>query len=69
MAKTARQMVVVVARKDLWKKRVQSNVAFLKRQYGEKLPADYSKEKNLPSIIIKKLFLPFILILWEFWVR
>jgi nitroreductase len=36
--------MVVVYRKDLWKKRVQSNVAFLKRQYGE-LPADYSKEK------------------------
>jgi hypothetical protein len=34
-------------------KKSTSNVAFLKRQYGEKLPADYSKEKNLPSIIIK----------------
>jgi hypothetical protein len=41
--------MVVVARKDLWKKRV-SNVAFLKRQYGEKLPADYSKEKICPQL-------------------
>jgi hypothetical protein len=27
-AKTAKQMIVVVARKDLWRKRVRSNVAF-----------------------------------------
>lgn len=27
-AKTARQMVVVVVRKDLWRKRIRSNVAF-----------------------------------------
>jgi hypothetical protein len=33
-----------VARKD-GGKRVRSNVAFLKSQYGEKLPADYSREK------------------------
>ena len=27
-AKTAQQMVVVVARKDLWRKRMQSNICF-----------------------------------------
>jgi hypothetical protein len=43
----------------IYGKRVQSNVVFLKRQYGEKLPADYSKEENLPSIIIKKFALYF----------
>jgi nitroreductase len=35
-AKTAQQMVVVLARKDLWKKRLQSNIGFLKSQYGDK---------------------------------
>jgi hypothetical protein len=50
-AKTAKQMIVVVARKDLWRKRVRSNVAFLKSQYGEKLPADYSKRKVCPQLL------------------
>jgi hypothetical protein len=45
--------VVVVARKDLWRKRVRSNVAFLKSQYGEKLPADYSKRKVCPQLLSK----------------
>jgi nitroreductase len=66
-AKTARQMVVVVARKDLWKKRVQSNVAFLKRQYGEKLPADYSKREkfalNYYQKIVPALYFDFMGIL------
>ena len=33
-AKTAQQLVIVVARKDLWRKRVRSNIDFLKNQYG-----------------------------------
>jgi hypothetical protein len=55
-------MVVVVARKDFWKKEY-IKCCFFKRQYGEKLPADYSKEKICPQLLSKKL--PFILILWE----
>jgi nitroreductase len=45
-SKTASQMVIVVARKALWKKRVQSNVAFLKSQYWGKSFADYSKREK-----------------------
>ena len=42
-AKTAQQIVVVVARKDLWRKRMQANITFLKSQYGNKKPEEYSK--------------------------
>jgi nitroreductase len=45
-AKTAQQIVVVVARKDLWRKRVQSNIAFLKSQYGDKPVSEYSKREK-----------------------
>jgi len=60
-AKTAQQLVVVLARKDLWRKRAKSNIAFLKSQYGTKNKADYTKrekfalnyyEKLIPSIYI-----------------
>ena len=33
-AKTAQQMVVIVVRKDLWKKRVKAHVAYLKNVFG-----------------------------------
>jgi hypothetical protein len=59
-------MIVVVARKDLWRKRVRSNVAFLKSQYGEKLPADYSKRKvclNYYQKIVPTLYFDFLGIL------
>lgn len=58
-AKTAQQMVVVVVRKDLWRKRMQSNITFLKSQYGEKSASSYTKrekfalnyyQKVMPSI-------------------
>jgi hypothetical protein len=47
-------MIVVVARKDLWRKRVRSNVAFLKSQY-EKLPADYSKREKFALNYYQKI--------------
>ncbi|MEZ7497811.1 nitroreductase family protein [Flavobacterium sp. Arc3] len=66
-AKTASQMIVVVARKDLWRKRAQSNVAFLKSQYGEKSPVDYSKREkfalNYYQKIVPTLYFDFIGIL------
>lgn len=58
-AKTAQQLVVIVTRKDLWKKRAKANIAFLKSQYGNKDKADFTKrekftlnyyEKLIPSI-------------------
>lgn len=60
-AKTAQQLVVIVARKDLWRKRAKANVAFLKSQYGNKDKADYTTrekfalnyyEKLIPSIYV-----------------
>ena len=35
-AKTAKQLIVVVVRKDLWNKRAQANINFLKN--GKSLP-------------------------------
>ncbi|MFT6994819.1 MAG: nitroreductase [Maribacter sp.] len=63
-AKTAQQLVVIVARKDLWRKRAKANVAFLKSQYGTKEKAEYTKretfalnyyQKLIPSIYIDYL--------------
>ena len=34
-AKTAQQIVVVVTRKDLWRKRAKANLAFLEKIYGK----------------------------------
>ncbi|MFT4983853.1 MAG: nitroreductase [Flavobacterium sp.] len=63
-AKTAKQMVVVVVRKDLWRKRIRSNVAFLKSQYGEKSPLDYSKREkfalNYYQKIVPTLYFDFL---------
>ncbi len=53
--KTAQQIVVVVARKDLWKKRVQSNIGFLKSQYGDKQLAEYTKREKFALNYYQKL--------------
>ena len=66
-ARTAQQMVVVVARKDLWKKRKQSNIAFLKSQYGDKPASEYSKREkfalNYYQKIIPSIYADFLGIL------
>ncbi len=54
-AKTAQQMVVVVARKDLWRKRAQSNIDFLKSQYGDKPASEYSKREKFAMNYYKKI--------------
>ena len=54
-AKTANQMVVVVARKDLWKKRVRSNIAFLKSQLGNKPESEYSKREKFALNYYQKI--------------
>jgi hypothetical protein len=63
-AKTAKQMIVVVARKDL-EKRVRSNVAF-KITIWRKLPADYSKREKFAlnyQKIVPTLYFDFLGIL------
>jgi nitroreductase len=66
-AKTAQQIVIVVARKDLWKKRVQSNIAFLKNQYGNKPATEYTKREkfalNYYQKIVPSLYMDFFGIL------
>ncbi|MFV8370736.1 nitroreductase family protein [Flavobacterium sp. LB2R40] len=54
-AKTAQQIVVVVVRKDLWRKRVQSNITYLKTQYGNKPNADYSKREKFALNYYRKI--------------
>ena len=63
-AKTAQQMVIVVARKDLWRKRVQSNIAYLKSLYGDKPESAYSKREkfalNYYQKIVPTLYFDFL---------
>ena len=54
-AKTAQQLVIVVARKDLWRKRVRSNIDFLKNQYGNKPEANYSKREKFALDYYQKI--------------
>ncbi len=54
-AKTAKQLVVVVARKDLWRRRRQSNIHFLKKVYGDKPFNDYSRREKFALNYYKKL--------------
>ena len=54
-AKTAQQIVVVVARKDLWRKRAQSNIDYLKALYGHKPTADFSKREKFALNYYQKI--------------
>lgn len=54
-AKTAQQLVVVVARKDLWRKRAKANVAFLSSQYGNKDRAAYTQRETFALNYYEKL--------------
>ncbi|HEY4628299.1 MAG TPA: nitroreductase family protein, partial [Flavobacterium sp.] len=54
-ARTAQQMVVVVARKDLWKKRAKANIDFLKSQYGDKPASEYSKREKFALNYYQKI--------------
>ncbi|WP_025739472.1 nitroreductase family protein [Aquimarina pacifica] len=54
-AKTAKQLVVVVVRKDLWRKRRKSNIEFLKSVYGNKSFESYSKREKFAFNYYKKL--------------
>ncbi|MEN8186028.1 MAG: nitroreductase family protein [Bacteroidota bacterium] len=54
-AKTAKQMLVVVVRKDLWKKRVIANIENLKKAFGTKDPKDYNKKEKFAFQYYEKL--------------
>lgn len=54
-ARTAKQLVVVVVRKDLWRKRAKANLAFLKNNFGDKPDSAYSKKEKFALSYYKKL--------------
>ena len=54
-ARTAKQLVVVVVRKDLWKKRAKANLAFLRESFGHKPDKEYSKREKFALSYYKKL--------------
>jgi len=54
-ARTAQQLVVVVARKDKWRKRAKANVAFLEKSFGKKAKSEYSQREKFVFSYYKKL--------------
>lgn len=58
-AKTAKELVVVVVRKDVWKKRANANLAHLKAIFGEKKLKDYTKREKFAIHYYSKL-IPFV---------
>lgn len=54
-AKYAKQMVVVVTRKDLWRERAKANVDFIKSNIGDKSPSAYSRREKFALAYYQKL--------------
>jgi len=54
-AKNAKQLVVVVTRKDLWKKRAKANLTFLKRSFTDKPLDQYTDKEKFVLNYYKKL--------------
>ncbi|MBT8236153.1 MAG: nitroreductase family protein [Bacteroidia bacterium] len=54
-AKTAEQLVVVVARKDLWRKRVKANIEFLEASFAKNDKEDQSNRKKFVFDYYKKM--------------
>ena len=55
-AKTAQQLVVIVARKDLWRKRAKANIAFLNATFNKpNLEPHLQKRKIMATNYYKKL--------------
>jgi nitroreductase len=58
-ATTAKQLVVIVVRKDLWKQRAASNLSNLKNIFGEKSKTEYSSREKFALNYYGKL-MPFV---------
>jgi nitroreductase len=54
-AKTAKQLVVAVVRKDLWRKRAKANVNFYKKIFGDKPKNEYSRREKFALNYYQKL--------------
>jgi len=57
-AKTASELVVVVVRKDLWRKRIASNLGYLKSVYGNKPISEQTGREKFAKTYYTKL-MPF----------
>ena len=70
-AKTAKQMVVVVARRDLWRSRAKANISFLRSTIGEKPETEYTRREkfaiNYYSQLIPTVYTEFLGLLG--WIR
>lgn len=58
-AKTAKEMVVVVVRKDLWKKRTKTHQKYLESIFGIKLKSDYTTRERFALNYYNKI-MPFV---------
>ena len=54
-AKYSKQMLVVVVRKDLWRKRAKANIKFLQSTMPNKHPSEYTKREKFALSYYKKL--------------
>ncbi|WP_222983375.1 nitroreductase family protein [Flagellimonas meishanensis] len=54
-ARTAQQLVVVVARKDKWRDRVQANIGFLEKSFGKKPKSEYNQREKFVFSYYNKL--------------
>jgi nitroreductase len=54
-AKTAKQLVVIVVRKDLWSKRAKDNLSFLKKSFGDKPVEEYDSREKFALSYYNKL--------------
>ena len=54
-ATTAKQMVVIVVRKDLWKQRIKANLNNLNAIYNEKAKSEYSSREKFAKNYYRKL--------------
>jgi nitroreductase len=54
-ATTAKQMVVIVVRKDLWKQRIKANLNNLDTVYGKKAKSEYSSREKFAKNYYSKL--------------
>lgn len=54
-AETAQQLVVVVVRKDLWRKRAKANLTHINKIAGGKDPKDYNRREKFANTYYTKL--------------
>lgn len=58
-AVTAKELLVVVVRKDLWKKRTKANLNYLKLVFGDKPTSEYSRREKFAFTYYTKI-MPFV---------